>query len=229
VPALRASFPLSILNGRANFEIACGIIERPADGEESPALNWADLTGDSLSEPEAVAGATLLNDCKYGHQLSEDTLRLTLLRSSYDPDPLPEIGRHNIRFALVPHVGDFDPAAAVRQGHAFNHPVIPVGATVHEGDLPPEAAGLEVQTRNVMVSGVKRAEDSDALIVRLYELRGVETKAEVRISALLAAAGASAVETDLLEQPRPQSTAAFANGLLTVTVPAYGLATVRIG
>ena len=229
VPALRASFPLNVLEGKANFEIPCGSIEREADGEESPALNWADLTGQSGDEPSLLAGATLLNDCKYGHQLSEDTLRLTLLRSSHDPDPLPELGRHNIRFALVPRVGEFDAAEASRQGFEFNHPLIPVGTTAHEGELPAEAAALEVLTPNVMVSGVKRAEDSEALVVRLYEVAGQETRASVRIAPSLAAAGAAAVEADVLEQPLEASGAEFADGVLSVTIPAFGIVTVLVG
>ncbi len=229
VPTLRASFPLNIMYGRANFEIPCGIIERPADGEECPALNWADLTGQALDDPDAQAGATLLNDCKYGHRLSDDTLSLTLLRSSYDPDPLPELGHHSIRFALVPHVGEFDVGVATRQGYAFNHPVIPVGTTVHAGDLPAEAAMLEVLTPNVMLSGAKRAEDSEALVLRLYEMTGQETRAEVRIAAGLFAADAPVVETDTLEQPLAESTASMSGGVLSVNVPAFGIVTVKIG
>lgn len=231
IPVLRASFPLAVTEGQANFEIACGTIERPADGEESPALNWADLSGESLAKPGATVGAALLNDCKYGHQLSDDELRLTLIRSSYDPDPLPEIGRHNIRYALVPHVGDFAENAGdiVRQGYAFNHAVIPVGTTVHSGELPAEISGLEVLTPNVMLSGVKQAEDGEGLIVRLYEFAGEETQAEVRLHESLVGTEASAIETDLLERPLEQSTATLAEGALNVTIPANGIATVRLG
>jgi alpha-mannosidase len=176
-------------------------------------------------------GATLLNDCKYGHQLSDDTLRLTLIRSSSDPDPLPELGAHNLRFAIVPHLGGFPDCAAkaVRQGYAFNHDVITVGTTVHGGDLPAESSSLEVLSPNVMLSGLKRAEDSDAVIVRLYEFSGVATRAEVRIAPTLAPAGASAVETDVLEQPLAENTATFTGDLLTVAIPANGMATVRLG
>jgi len=229
VPALRASFPLEVENGQASFEIACGTIERPADGEEAPALNWADLTGELRGEEDTPAGATLLNDCKYGHAAFEDALRLTLLRSSYDPDPLPEIGRHSIRYALVPHMGPFEPGDAIRAGYAFNHPLIAAGTTVHAGALPAEASLLEVLTPNVMVSGVKKAEDSEALIVRLYEFEGEETEAKMRISPALMKAGAEAVETDVLEQPLAKSTAKVEGEVLKVKVPAFGIATVRVG
>jgi alpha-mannosidase len=88
---------------------------------------------------------------------------------------------------------------------------------------------LEVLTPNVMLSGLKLAEDSEAVIIRLYEFDGEETEAEVWICDNLAAPGAPVVETDLLEQPLPASTAGFADGVLRVTIPPYGIATIRIG
>ena len=228
VPVLRASFPLSVLNGEANFEIPYGSIVRDADDEEVPALNWADLTGDVLLGGR-VAGATLLNDCKYGHRLSDDALRLTLLRSSYDPDPLPELGRHEIRYALAPHVGPLDAGEAIRAGYAFNHPLIPVATTVHEGELPAASSALEITTPNVMLSGLKRAEDSDALVIRLYEFEGRETEARVRLSSLLAEPDSPAVETDILERPLDNSTARMEGNVLAVTIPAFGIAIVKLG
>ena len=229
VPVLRAFFATGVENSTATFEIACGTIERPADGEEAPALNWVDLTGNAWGEPDNVMGMTLLNDSKYGHRLDDDTIQLTLLRSSYDPDPLPELGRHHIRYALVPHVGPLDAGAAIRAGHAFNHPLIPVGAEVHPGDLPPEASALAVLTPNVMLSGIKQAEDSEAVVLRLYEFAGEDTEARVRLSSLIAPPGARAVETDMLEQPIEGSTARMEGDTLVVTVPACGIATVRVG
>ena len=151
------------------------------------------------------------------------------MRSSYDPDPLPELGRHNIRFAIVPHAGVLDPSAATRAGYAFNHPLVPVGTTVHEGEAPTESSMIELQTPNVMLSGVKQAEDSDALIVRLYEIEGRETKAKVWVCPEVAPVGAPVVETDLLEQPLATSTAKRDGETLTVKLPAFGIATVKIG
>ena len=230
VPALRASFPLAVLDASANFEIPFGCIERPADGEEAPALNWADLTGTAWCEGEdALAGATLVNNSKYGHQLGENGMRLTLLRSSYDPDPLPELGAHHISFGLKPHVGAFDQGQSIRAGYAFNHPLISVGTTLHAGEQPAEAAGIEILTPNVMVASVKKAEESGAVILRLFEFGGEDTKAEIWLSTLLAKAGSAVVETDVLEQPLANSTASMAGNVVTVDVPAFGVATVRIG
>jgi len=229
VPTLRVLFPLAIEKGRATFEIPCGTIERPADNNEYPALNWADLTGQASGDESQLLGATLLNNSRHGYRASENTLQLSLLRSSYDPDPLPELGQHQICYALVPHLGPLDTAAAIRAAHAFNHPCIPVATTAHEGDLPGEHFGLEILSPNVMLSGMKRAEDSDALVVRLYEFEGQGGEARVRLSSLLAEANSAVVETDILERPLPESSARMEGDVLVVKIPAYGIATLKIG
>ncbi len=229
VPVLRTTFPLRLSEGRAFFEIPCGWIEREADGEEAPALNWVELNGVSRDNPDLRLGARLFNDCKYGHRLAADEMRLTLLRSSYDPDPLPELGRHRIRYAFLAHVGDFCPGAAIRGGYVFNHPCLVTATTAHGGSLPPENSLVEVLTHNAILSGLKQAEDSEALILRLYETAGRETEAEVRLSPALVPPDSPAVETDLLEQPLAESSASMEGEVLKVTLPARGMVTVRVG
>lgn len=221
VPMLRAAFPVNVTNGVPTYEIPFGSQPRSQSLQEIPALKWADLSSDAM-------GLTLVNDCKYGHSCVDDTLRLTLIRSSYDPDPLPEMGDHVIKFAVVPHVGPFDAAAAVRAGEQFNSPMSVTSAPVQEGQLPPEKSFLEALTPNVVVAAVKKAEDSNALVVRMFEIEGKETTAKIRIDGLVDAK-AKAVETDVLERPLPKNTAKFDGKTLTVKVPAYGIATVKIG
>ena len=252
VPMLRVNFPLAVAKGVATFECANGHVERtrnpkqltsftrqllgqyfsnnqpvdPSPGDV-PAQKWMDLTGMQGKRSEPV-GVSLLNDSKYGHYVDGNLMALTLLRSSYDPDPLPELGHHTIRFALVPHVGKYTASDATRAGYAFNVPLNPVPTTVQGGKLPVRKGFGEVLTPNVMVSGLKKAEDSGALIVRLYEMEGRATTARVRLDEALAPAKATAVETDALEQPLKENTARFGKGVLSVKIPAFGMATVRI-
>jgi len=230
VPMLKVSFPLAIEHGQPLFEVPFGFVSRPADGKEVPALRWVDLTGRASNPggPEKV-GAALLNDTKYGHDVTPDTIRLTLLRSSYDPDPLPELGDHHIGFALVPHVGEWTPAQATRLAADFNNPPSAVATDLHQGPLPPCQGFLSVQPSNVILSAIKREEDSDALIIRLYEVEGKQTRARVTFSASLVAADSPTVETDLLERPSEPSTAKMEDNTLSVTIPPFGIATVKVG
>jgi alpha-mannosidase len=252
VPMLRVAFPLALKDGVATCECPNGHVRRSTDPRELssytswlggtywptseavdatpgdvPAQKWADLSGQT--DAAQPFGATILNDSKYGYYVDGDTIRLTLLRSSYDPDPLPELGQHTIRFAIQPHDGTCTPADATRAGYAFNNPFEVVGTDVHSGTLPTHAGHVDVLTPNVILSGLKKAEDSDALIVRLYEANGQAATARVRLADALCAANAPAVETDLVEQPLAQSSARVQDGVLSVDLPAFGLVTVKIG
>jgi len=253
VPALRVAFPLAVTNGVASVECPNGSVTHSTKQEEIvtlttdimdayyrqpdpmhlnpgevPAQKWADLTGTHAGSSEPV-GATLVNDTKYGHRIVDHTISLTLLRSSYEPDPLPELGQHTIRFGLLPHVGAWDASQATRAGYAFDFPLEVVGTTPHEGELPCRAGFGELLTPNVMLSGLKKAEDSDALIVRLYEMEGQAVTARVKLDATLAPANASAVETDVMECPLPANTAKMVGDTLEVQLPPFGMTTVKIG
>ena len=174
-------------------------------------------------------GAAFLNECKYGHNVTENEIRLTLLRSSYDPDPLPELGQHEIKFALMPHDGDLRPSDAARAGYEFNHQIEAVATDVHKGDLPKEKGFVSVITPNVLLSGIKKAEDGEELVLRLYETEGKAVTAEVEIDSSLVEPNSVAVETDILERPVSDSSAKLEGNTLKVSIPAFGIATVKIG
>jgi len=220
VPMLRAAFPINVGDGVPTYEIPFGSQSRKQCAQEIPALKWADLSDDK-------AGLTLVNDSKFGHSCDENTLRLTLVRSSYEPDPLPEVTDHEIKFAVIPHAGALDVSAAIRAGEEFNSPMAVVSAGVQSGELPAEKSFVEVMTPNVFVSTVKKAEDSNAVVIRMFEAEGKKTTARIKISGLTGS-GAQAIETDVLERPLDKSTASFDGEVLTVSVPAYGQASVAI-
>ncbi|MGC8863864.1 MAG: alpha-mannosidase, partial [Armatimonadota bacterium] len=127
VPMLRVAFPVNVERGTATYEIPFGSQVRPQGEQEVPALKWADVS-------DSEHGVTLVNNCKYGHSCNDGVLRLTLIRSSYDPDPLPEIGDHEIRFAVIPHTGACDVVAATRAGEEFNSPLTVASAPVQSGE-----------------------------------------------------------------------------------------------
>jgi alpha-mannosidase len=225
VPMLRVAFPVNVKGGVPTYEIPFGSQAREQSEQEIPALKWADLSGKTSN---GAQGVTLANDSKYGHSCCGDTLRLTLIRSSYDPDPLPEIKDHEVKFAVVPHKGACDVVAATRAGEEFNSPMAVVSAPVQKGKLPAEKGFVEMLTPNVFVSAIKKAEDSKAVVIRMFESAGKKTTAKIKLGGL-AKKGAKAVETDVLERPLAKNTAKLEGDTLTVTVPAYGQATVKIG
>ena len=225
VPVLRLALPLALTDIRAQYEVPFGAVDRALPtGEEVPALEWAQVTGDAGGKN---GGCLLINDSKHGHSIDGSTLRLTLIRSSYEPDPLPEIGNHEIHLALLPFGGDLSVAEATRYARDLNHSLRAVGTDVHEGDLPAQARLLSVGPENVIVSGIKKAEDSDELVVRLYETEGKETTAEVTVNAETLGQVTAVRETDLLERATTDGADADA-GVVRVAVPARGITTVSI-
>ncbi len=225
VPTLRLSLPLALERARARYEIPFGSIERdwPA-GAEAPALNWTQVTGTAGGKP---AACLLLNDCKHGYSLDGNTLRLTLIRSSYDPDPLPEIRQHDMRLALLAAAPDIAVADAIAHGAAFNHPLRTVSTNLHAGPLPPQGQFVAIEPGTVVLSAVKKAEDDDALILRLLGTAATETATKIALGDALGRPTAAHV-VDLLERPLAGGRAALAGQTITLAVPGRGIASVKV-
>ena len=226
VPVLALAVPLQLTNAEARYEIPFGALERPGlnHGEEVPALRWAQVTGKAGAKS---AGCLLLNDSKHGHSLNGSTLRLTLIRGSYDPDPLPEIGRHEVHLALQPFSGAMPVAEAIRQGIAFNHALRIMGTDIHDGTLPTAATFASAKPESAILITVKKAEDDDALILRFFDPTGKATVATATLDRLLGKV-TDAVEVDLLERPTTKSTAKTRGNTVSVKLPARGIASVKV-
>ena len=202
---LKAEFLPDILSSKATYEIQFGAIERPTHENTSYdrtkfevcGHKWADLS-------EGDYGVSLLNDCKYGYDIKENRMRLTLLRSPIDPDLTADQGYHTFCYAIRPHKGGWTAAGTVQAGYALNVPLeaqfCPDAA---EGSLPPEKSYFQVSKGNVILDTVKAAEDGDGIILRLYESSGTKT----RVSLQSALPFAEALECNLVEEnERPAET-----------------------
>jgi len=189
-PMLRVTFKPHLGPSIATFEVAFAGLERVAAGDEVPALRWADVS-------DGEYGLSLLNNGKYGHQAQGTTLGLTLVRSSYEPDNLPDQGLQSFAYALYPHQGDWREAATDRRAAEFNQPLVAAMSGAHDGALKPARPLLTCEPANVMVTAVKRAESGeDAVIVRLVEMHGREALARLH----WAWTARRAEETNLLEE-----------------------------
>lgn len=215
-PMLKCAFPTGLKDARASFDIPFGHIERPASGAEVPAQKWIDLsTGDY--------GVSLLNNCKYGFDVKDGVMRVTLLRSSYEPDPIPDQGVHEVTLSLYPHKGDWRTARTVRRGYELNNPLVARVAELHPGELPRSRSFVSVSAPNVVVTTLKRAEDDAELLLRFYETDGKAC----RVTVNTALPAVSAVETDLMENPTGKPTA-ISGGEFTVDVGKYEIKTYKL-
>jgi alpha-mannosidase len=225
-PMLRAVFPLAMKDPGFYCQVPFDVVERPAngkfsgkeipeslshhkdnvptaelnDGQEVPAQKWVDVT-------DGKTGIALLNRTKYGHSLHDDELRLTLMRSAGNPDIYPNLGKFNISYSLFPHVGDWTNGVWI-EGESYNVPVYAaeppsLAMTRKHASLPEEVSFFSVTPGNVVMTGIKKAEEVEELIVRLVETEGKETEATIKLPVNVK----SAHRLDLIELPLINATA----------------------
>ena len=197
---LKVGFPVNVRATKATFEIPYGTIERPTTRNtpaeraqfEVPAQRWGDISDES-------EGLSLLNASKYGYDAKDNVLRLSLLRSPNMPAPdgrFADQGYHEFTYALYPHAGNWQAGGTMRQGYELNYPLIPVQVEHHAGAWPADHSFVAVSPSNVVITAIKKAEDSNGLIFRFYEFEGKST--DVRLE--LPGGATSAMETNLMEK-----------------------------
>jgi alpha-mannosidase len=217
---LKATFPLTATNNLATYNWDVGTIQRPNAAErqfEVASHQWIDLTDQSGSH-----GVTVLTDCKNGSDKPDDrTLRLTLVRTpgtrgGYVDQGTQDWGRHDIRYGLVGHGGDWRREETDWQAYRFNQPLIAFESSQHEGKLGKKFSLMKVSNSRVRALALKKAEDSDEVIVRLVEMDG-KPATDVRVS--FGGSVTSAREVD--GQERPIGAATVANGELIASFTPY--------
>jgi alpha-mannosidase len=216
---LKVEFPLDIRAQNATYEIQFGHLSRPTHFNTSWDMarfevcghKWADL-----SEPDY--GVALLNNCKYGYGTQGNVMRLSLLRSPQSPDPAADMGHHTFSYALLPHVGTLQQAGVVQEGYRFNVPLL-LRATKAQ---PGEVSFFNVSLPSVIIDTVKQAQDSHAIIVRLYEAHG--THGTARLSSSLPVQ--SATRCNLLEEE--DAPLDWAEGGVTLKFTPFQIITVKL-
>jgi alpha-mannosidase len=177
---LKVAFPVHVNSARATYEIQFGNVERPTHMNTSwdmakfevCAQKWVDLS-------EGDLGVALLNDGKYGHDIHGNVIRLSLLRAPKAPDPMCDMGIHRFSYALVPHFGPYHHAGIVQAAYAFNAPLRSRLLNVRTGQPGSLPSLINCDDRNIIIEAVKKAEDSNDLIVRLYECHNNRGSAEL--------------------------------------------------
>lgn len=163
---LKAAFPLAVSNERATYDLGLGTIERGNDREslyEVPAQQWADLTA-----RDGKYGVAVINDCKYGwDKPSDGVLRLSLVHSP--PGIEKDHGWHRLLYALAGHQGDWREGGVQALAARINQPLAAFQATPHAGPLGKRFSMAALDTAQVSVGALKKAEDGDEIVVRLYE------------------------------------------------------------
>lgn len=177
---LKVAFPVDINSTKATYEIQYGNIERETHNNTSwdiakfevCAHKWADLS-------EGGYGISLLNDCKYGYDIKDGVMRLTLIKSGTYPNPDADLGHHEFTYSIYPHKNTWKEANTPQMAYNLNVPMYAVIEDAHKGQLKSEMSLLKVSKDNCMVEVIKEAEDGNGVIVRLYEYKNTRENVEI--------------------------------------------------
>lgn len=173
---LKVLFPVDIRATEATYDIQYGNVKRPTHNNtswdvakfETVAHQWADIS-------ETDYGVSLLNDCKYGYDIKDNFLRLSLLKGAIYPDPIADIGEHHFVYSLYPHSGDVFSGGTVEAAWDLNDPLV-------YDTLRLESPKIKIKSeRPIMIDAIKKAEDGHGWILRVHEHTGGRINFEIDI------------------------------------------------
>ena len=191
---LKAHFPVDVFYNDATFDIQYGNVRRATHRNTSwdvarfevCAHKWVDVS-------EGGYGFSLLNDCKYGHSVDENSVALTLLKSSTYPNPIADQEMHYFTYSILPHQGGWREAGTPEQAYRLNVPVTAVAGAGGEGALAPFA---QVDRPNVMIESVKRGLKQEKTVIRMYECYGERSRVELKLGVKAKAVKAASLMED---------------------------------
>ncbi|MDO4272201.1 MAG: alpha-mannosidase [Eubacteriales bacterium] len=167
---LKALFPVDIHTDEASYEIQYGNVTRKTHYNtswdfarfETCMHKWLDVSEDGY-------GVSVLNDCKYGANVHDGLIGISLLKSSVYPNPDADREHHSFCFAIYPHAEGFREAGTIGRAYALNNPLQCVVKANSSGTLPREYSAVSINVPNVITEVVKMAEDGKGTVLRLYE------------------------------------------------------------
>jgi len=190
---LKLAFPANVEAEKAVCEIPYGVIERDATGEEEPALAWVDISGRS-SKTNRRAGLAIVNDAKYGYDVKNGEIRITVLRSppySFHSPPAEykpsgkyqwvDQGKQEFTYWILPHGGDWRRANLPGRSAEFLNPPTAFFVEEHGGALPNRLGFISAEPKNVIVEAAKIAENGSGLVLRIRETFGHATTAKISL------------------------------------------------
>jgi len=163
-------FPIDVHTNEATFDIQYGNVKRDTHDNTSWDFakfevchhKWMDVSEDGY-------GVSMLNDCKYGVGVRNGVIGMSMLKSAIHPNPEADKELHEFTYSIYPHQGGWREAGTVKQAYQINNPLTCSWKENEGGTLAPEYSLVSSDQDNAVIEVVKKAEDSDAVIVRLYE------------------------------------------------------------
>ncbi|MGN1095289.1 MAG: alpha-mannosidase [Eubacteriales bacterium] len=179
---LKVAFPVDINADKASYEIQFGTLERPAHFNTSWDRARFEVCAHKFADiSEGGYGVSLLNDCKYGYDIHDGVMQLSLLRGPVYPDPLADLGQHDFTYTLCPHNGTLAESDTVRNAYYLNDPMTLLPARGTATTLPKRYSAANVDCDHIILETIKAAENGDGTILRLYECKNMRAEAKLTL------------------------------------------------
>lgn len=223
---LKAEFPLNLNAPKAVYDLGVGAVERGNNtltAYEVYSQGWADMFDSTKNR-----GVSLLTDFKYGWDKPDNhTLRLTLLHTPgtegrYTYQNRQDFGRHQFTYSIIGHSGTYVQAGTVFKAEVMKQPSFAFVSSKHKGQLGNKYSFVQIDNPNVQLVAMKKAENTDDLILRFYETAGKKENVRIQFASDIL----SAVETNGVEE-KLADLKAGAN-FLELNMGAFGMKTVSI-
>lgn len=177
---VKAAFDVDVNTDKATYDIQFGSVVRHTHKNTSwDAAKFEVCAHKFMDMGEYGYGVSLMNDCKYGHNVKDGTMKISLFKCGTHPDPDADKIVHSFTYSLYPHAGDYREAGTIKKAYALNNPLVCMPVEKQDGRLADEFCFVCSDKENFVIETAKKAEDSDALIVRGYESFNKRTKVKL--------------------------------------------------
>ncbi len=220
---LKTAFDVDVNSDKATYEIQFGAVERPTHKNTSwdrakfevCAHKYADLS-------DGGYGVSLLNDCKYGHDIHDGTMMLSLLKSGTMPYAEADQGEHSFTYTLYVHEGSLRESDTVKLAYLLNNPLTAIKASGKHSEIPESYSLVSVDKDNVICETIKEAEEGKETVLRLYESANKRTSAEIT----LGFKAKKCFVCDMLENEKEELE--ISDGKVKVTLRGYEILTLKV-
>lgn len=220
---MKTLFPVDVHTSETTFDIQYGNVKRQTHYNTSWDFakfevcvhKWLDVSEDEY-------GVSMLNDCKYGCSVHDGVIGMSMLKSARYPNPEADKEYHKFTYSFYPHVGDWRNAGTVKQAYQLNNPLAAVVKESEGGELDGTYSYVTSTKDNVMIEVVKKEEEGDALIVRVYECFNRRTDAEL----IFAGNIKSVCECSMMETN--EKDVEFSGKKVSISVKPYEIKTLKI-
>ena len=175
---VKVLFPVNVFTNKVTAEIQYGNVERTTHKNRSwdeaqfemCMHKWIDLSDNGF-------GVSFLNDCKYGYSCDENVVGLTLLKCATDPNPVQDQGHHSFTYSIYTHQDGPCKGETVQMAYNLNNKMTVIEKEETKGTLPESYSFISCDRENVIIETVKKAENDDDIIVRMYDSYNMTTDA----------------------------------------------------